>query len=153
MSSRGTQRPRRGFIRTLGTGLSEDVKLYTPEQYFGDALVGHKRSPPATAVRQDMKMSRHSAEAPVRLIDFGESADEGEEGITMVQIVCGNEEEAALRNFDLEIRFGPCIGLSRLQRWRRAERWGLDPPAKVLELLELMDPADELQQCLWHNRL
>lgn len=98
-------------------------------------------------------MSRHSAEAPVRSIDFGESADEGEEGIAMVQVVCGNEEEAALRNFDLEIRFGPCIGLSRLQRWRRAERWGLDPPAKVLELLELMDPADELQQCLWHNRL
>lgn len=29
----------------------------------------------------------------------------------------------------------PCIGLSRLQRWQRAQRIGLHPPIEVLAVL------------------
>lgn len=38
--------------------------------------------------------------------------------------------EAALRQFDLTSKFGPCVGISRLERWERAAKLGLDPPAE-----------------------
>jgi hypothetical protein len=36
-----------------------------------------------------------------------------------------------LRDFDLRARYGPTVGISRLVRWRRAERLGLRPPSAV----------------------
>ncbi|KAI0296546.1 DNA polymerase delta, subunit 4-domain-containing protein [Multifurca ochricompacta] len=40
-----------------------------------------------------------------------------------------------LRVFDLSYEYGPCIGVTRLERWERAEALGLDPPAEVREIL------------------
>lgn len=37
-----------------------------------------------------------------------------------------NEEEAAI--FDWNMKFGPCIGLTRSERWNRAKKLGLNPP-------------------------
>ncbi|KAJ5256876.1 hypothetical protein N7478_012980 [Penicillium angulare] len=44
-------------------------------------------------------------------------------------------EEKILRNFDLSIDYGPCVGIGRLDRWRRAARMGLEPPIEVLTVL------------------
>jgi DNA polymerase delta subunit 4 len=44
-----------------------------------------------------------------------------------------------LRNFDLTPRYGPCVGISRLDRYRRAEKMGLKPPVEVLEILETQE--------------
>ncbi|OAP62696.1 hypothetical protein AYL99_01923 [Fonsecaea erecta] len=43
--------------------------------------------------------------------------------------------EKILRHFDLSSQYGPCIGISRLQRWRRANTLGLEPPVEVLAVL------------------
>ena len=53
-------------------------------------------------------------------------------------------DEQALRAFDLNLRFGPCVGPSRMQRWLRAERLGLEPPPCVAELLKgrLSEPCN-----------
>jgi len=40
-----------------------------------------------------------------------------------------------LREFDLSSQFGPCIGIARTKRWRRANGLGLDPPIEVLAVL------------------
>ena len=61
----------------------------------------------------------------------------------------GSEAEALLRNFDLTQAFGPCIGPTRLERWRRAEKWGLTPPAAVLKILETLDADDARQHSIW----
>lgn len=37
--------------------------------------------------------------------------------------------EATLREFDLSSKYGPCMGISRLERWERAAKLGLEPPA------------------------
>ena len=37
-------------------------------------------------------------------------------------------EQRLRSEFDLETKYGPVVGLSRLGRWERAVRLGLDPP-------------------------
>ena len=44
-------------------------------------------------------------------------------------------EERLLRSFDLNSKFGPCMGLSRMERWERARDLGLDPPEQVRQTL------------------
>ncbi|KAM0481422.1 hypothetical protein ACHAPX_003528 [Trichoderma viride] len=43
--------------------------------------------------------------------------------------------EKVLRYFDMSSQYGPCIGTTRLKRWQRAERLGLNPPIEVLAVL------------------
>ncbi|XP_062431976.1 DNA polymerase delta subunit 4 isoform X1 [Rhea pennata] len=40
-----------------------------------------------------------------------------------------------LRHFDLCWEYGPCTGITRLQRWERAQALGLNPPAYVRDAL------------------
>lgn len=44
-------------------------------------------------------------------------------------------EEKELKAFDLNMKWGPCAGISRISRWERANDFNLDPPARVMELL------------------
>lgn len=44
-------------------------------------------------------------------------------------------QDAVLRSFDLNMDFGPCVGITRLQRWERAKRNGLSPPEDVHAIL------------------
>lgn len=75
-----------------------------------------------------------------------------------------DEIEEVLRGFDLDIKFGPCIGITRMERWTRAERLGLKPPASIRSLLEAMEPvvvrgndrkdgAKTYAQSIWENRV
>ncbi|CAG8559196.1 10817_t:CDS:2 [Acaulospora colombiana] len=43
--------------------------------------------------------------------------------------------EEILQKFDLDYKYGPCIGIRRLDRWERAQRLGLNPPVVIKELL------------------
>lgn len=56
--------------------------------------------------------------------------------------------EKLLREFDLNMAYGPCIGISRIDRWNRAKAFGLNPPEEAENLLK----SDQTRQdCLWHN--
>ena len=57
------------------------------------------------------------------------------------------DPEAVLKSFDLDSRFGPCSGMSRLERWERASRLGLDPPKDVEALLR--GPGGQDSQSVW----
>ncbi|KAK4204742.1 DNA polymerase delta, subunit 4-domain-containing protein [Triangularia verruculosa] len=43
--------------------------------------------------------------------------------------------EKVLRYWDVSSQFGPCVGMTRLRRWQRAERLGLNPPIEVLAVI------------------
>ncbi|KAL2160154.1 hypothetical protein VTH06DRAFT_1809 [Thermothelomyces fergusii] len=43
--------------------------------------------------------------------------------------------EKVLRYFDVNSQYGPCVGITRLKRWQRAQRLGLNPPIEVLAVL------------------
>ncbi|GAX72684.1 hypothetical protein CEUSTIGMA_g140.t1 [Chlamydomonas eustigma] len=61
--------------------------------------------------------------------------------------------EKCLRSFDLTSKFGPCCGVTRLERWKRAHSLGLHPPNEVLEILNKLEPADPAHQSIWFNRI
>ena len=44
--------------------------------------------------------------------------------------------EEELRQFDLNLKYGPCIDLTRMERFKRAEKFGLDPPKHIRIYLE-----------------
>lgn len=60
-------------------------------------------------------------------------------------------EEEALRQFDMDMRFGPCLGITRLERWERAVRLGLNPPVELASLLR--GGASVRPDCLWEGRI
>lgn len=53
-----------------------------------------------------------------------------------------------LRDFDLTSVYGPCLGLTRMQRWERAQLCNLNPPDQVRSVLQRLGPNDELNQPL-----
>ncbi|KAI0036197.1 DNA polymerase delta, subunit 4-domain-containing protein, partial [Vararia minispora EC-137] len=57
-----------------------------------------------------------------------------------------------LRVFDMSYEYGPCIGVTRLQRWERARALGLNPPQEVHDILvtrEGNDNPDYAQSVLY----
>lgn len=60
-------------------------------------------------------------------------------------------DESALRQFDLTSKFGPCTGMSRLERWERAAQLGLDPPIKVKQLVLKHGESSQFNRCLWEH--
>ncbi|KAF7294340.1 hypothetical protein HMN09_01163200 [Mycena chlorophos] len=50
-----------------------------------------------------------------------------------------------LRVFDLSYEYGPCIGITRLQRWERAQAMGLSPPVEVHDILVSKQSEDYAQ--------
>ncbi|KAL7280295.1 hypothetical protein ACG7TL_005208 [Trametes sanguinea] len=60
-----------------------------------------------------------------------------------------------LRVFDLSYEYGPCVGMSRLDRWERAHALGLNPPLEVKEILLTKEgSADEqFSQSVFHGEV
>ncbi|MCJ1288188.1 hypothetical protein MMC26_007543 [Xylographa opegraphella] len=54
-------------------------------------------------------------------------------------------EEKVLREFDLSSQFGPCVGIARTKRWKRAEALGLQPPLEVLAVLLKAENKNSIQ--------
>ncbi|KAH7511473.1 hypothetical protein ACOSP7_014198 [Xanthoceras sorbifolium] len=61
-----------------------------------------------------------------------------------------DDKESVLRQFDMNMAYGPCLGMSRLARWERATRLGLNPPEEIEGLLK----GGKVQTgCLWDGRI
>ncbi|XP_069713073.1 DNA polymerase delta subunit 4 [Phaenicophaeus curvirostris] len=56
-----------------------------------------------------------------------------------------------LRSFDLAWEYGPCTGITRLQRWERAQALGLSPPLTVREALLKHPDHPDIAYSLWHE--
>ncbi|CDO69701.1 hypothetical protein BN946_scf184851.g89 [Trametes cinnabarina] len=60
-----------------------------------------------------------------------------------------------LRAFDLSYEYGPCVGMSRIDRWERAQALGLDPPPEVKEILLTKEGSTDEQytQSVFHGEV
>ncbi|WVQ73798.1 hypothetical protein IAR50_003379 [Cryptococcus sp. DSM 104548] len=54
-----------------------------------------------------------------------------------------NDIHHILRVFDMTTKYGPGVGISRLQRWERAKQWGLDPPDEIRAILTTQQGEDD----------
>ncbi|KZV40934.1 hypothetical protein F511_05179 [Dorcoceras hygrometricum] len=61
-----------------------------------------------------------------------------------------DDKEEVLRQFDMNMAYGPCLGMSRLDRWKRATALGLQPPEEIGRLLRAGKSNPE---CLWDGRV
>ncbi|KAM1127173.1 hypothetical protein ACFX13_043057 [Malus domestica] len=61
-----------------------------------------------------------------------------------------DEQEELLRKFDMNLAYGPCIGMTRLARLERACSLGLNPPKEVESLLK---GGKVRSECLWDGRI
>mmetsp|Transcript_18737 Transcript_18737/g.41044 ORF Transcript_18737/g.41044 Transcript_18737/m.41044 type:complete len:105 (-) Transcript_18737:150-464(-) len=61
--------------------------------------------------------------------------------------------DSVLKAFDLCPKYGPCAGVSRLERWDRANKFGLNPPLQVREIIKDLPSDDPRLQSLWEGRL
>ncbi|KIW64616.1 hypothetical protein PV04_09539 [Phialophora macrospora] len=60
--------------------------------------------------------------------------------------------EKILRHFDLSSQYGPCIGIPRLTRWRRANTLGLQPPIEVLAVLLREEEGGDAREGMQYGR-
>ncbi|TBU56796.1 DNA polymerase delta, subunit 4-domain-containing protein [Dichomitus squalens] len=60
-----------------------------------------------------------------------------------------------LRVFDLSYEYGPCVGVSRLDRWERAHALGLNPPPEVKEILLTKEGGtdEQFSQSVFHGEV
>ncbi|XP_038697013.1 DNA polymerase delta subunit 4 isoform X2 [Tripterygium wilfordii] len=61
-----------------------------------------------------------------------------------------DEKEQLLKQFDMNMVYGPCLGMTRMARWERAQGLGLSPP-KEIELL--LKTGKARADCLWDGRV
>ncbi|KAL0953946.1 hypothetical protein HGRIS_005107 [Hohenbuehelia grisea] len=63
--------------------------------------------------------------------------------------------ERILHVFDLSYEYGPCIGVKRLDRWKRAEAEGLNPPTEVRDILLTLEAGESpaLFNCIFEGEV
>ncbi|PWN52455.1 hypothetical protein IE53DRAFT_385101 [Violaceomyces palustris] len=54
-----------------------------------------------------------------------------------------------LRVFDLDPTYGPCIGMTRLERWERAHELGENPPREIYEILTTKQGILDHEECVF----
>ncbi|CAA7022758.1 unnamed protein product [Microthlaspi erraticum] len=99
-----------------------------------------KSKPSSRKVPKHAATQHSDATQPAALISHG-SVDVNDEL---------DKKEEMLRQFDMDMAYGPCLGMARLDRWERALRLGMNPPNEIEKLLK----TEKVQQdCLWHGRV
>ncbi|EEB89626.1 hypothetical protein MPER_12255 [Moniliophthora perniciosa FA553] len=60
-----------------------------------------------------------------------------------------------LNVFDMSYEYGPCIGLTRLERWDRANTMGLNPPVEIRDILLTRQGIEDTDyaQCSLYDRV
>ncbi|CAO3675587.1 unnamed protein product [Umbelopsis vinacea] len=65
-----------------------------------------------------------------------------------------SKDDKVLREFDLNYAYGSCVGITRLERWQRAAKLGLNPPQEVKNLLSSKNAdKEEVKESIFHGRV
>jgi len=74
------------------------------------------------------------------------------------------ESQKRLLEFDLDINYGPCCGISRSERYERAVKFGMNPPPEIKHLLSKFVGVQKeekpggkkertIESCIWEGRV
>ena len=56
-----------------------------------------------------------------------------------------------LKKFDLTLEYGPSLGITRLERWDRADSYDLHPPIEVKNIVNRHPNDKVFTESLWHD--
>ena len=59
--------------------------------------------------------------------------------------------ETRLREWDMNSRFGPCMSMTRPERWQRAAKLDLDPPVLVYNIIKAFPELND--KFIWKGRI
>ncbi|RWR87246.1 DNA polymerase delta subunit 4 [Cinnamomum micranthum f. kanehirae] len=104
-----------------------DTNIYMPQEGLG--AFGFFNMKSAKAVAMKLWMQTHQQNNLIKEPGPIESYQDGRHPDDY------DKNEEVLRQFDLNMSYGPCLGISRLERWERANKLGLNPPKEVENLL------------------
>ncbi|KAG2487430.1 hypothetical protein HYH03_013997 [Edaphochlamys debaryana] len=106
-----------------------------------------KPSGTAAKTRSGTKRARDEAKPDPEVL----ARSQGDGAVTNADLTA---DEQTLRKFDLTTKYGPCAGMTRLERWERASKFSLDPPQEVKNIImEAGGPGCALDRDLWHDRI
>ena len=101
----------------------------------GAARPGKTKGAPPTSGFPTRAHRRRSTRLTTRARAGANVAIEDDDAETIEDDDAVERDARELKTFDLTSKFGPCCGLTRIERWDRARALGLDPPKRVLEIL------------------
>ena len=55
-----------------------------------------------------------------------------------------------LKQFDLNVKFGPCYNIKRLDRWNWSKKHGLNPPENIRELIIANEKETDYTESIWY---
>ncbi|GAB6024042.1 DNA polymerase delta subunit 4 [Chamberlinius hualienensis] len=90
------------------------------------------------------KLKQHVADDGKQDVEYPNEHEEKE-----VKTKVSAADLDVLREFDLNLEYGPCIGITRMERWNRAQKLGLDPPLNVRQLIEFHELDPKYTDCVW----
>ena len=61
--------------------------------------------------------------------------------------------EVILRDFDMTYEYGPCVGITRMERYDRADKLGLHPPKEVYKILATREGRSVLAESVFHGNV
>ncbi|EPY54240.1 DNA polymerase delta subunit Cdm1 [Schizosaccharomyces cryophilus OY26] len=85
-------------------------------------------------IESDPELSKALDDAYKSILSERMSLPVHEQELSKVQLV--------LHHFDMSAKYGPYLGMTRLERWRRAKRFELNPP-DIIEQVLTLEEADE----------
>ncbi|TFK39714.1 DNA polymerase delta, subunit 4-domain-containing protein [Crucibulum laeve] len=129
-STSATQSDTRTASNTVNTG---------PENLFRSKDNNLKSPVKETIVRPEL----NDKDLKWRKI-YGE-AREVTGSIPLIHAEDQNKIHAILRVFDMTYKYGPCVGMTRLERWGRAKKLGLNPPQEIYDILNTREGTEKTE--------
>ncbi|XP_078702581.1 uncharacterized protein LOC144928224 [Branchiostoma floridae x Branchiostoma belcheri] len=94
-----------------------------------------------------MQSALYVAESYV-LTHWQEGTNKGESDLACLnQIPAKKTDIDLLKEFDMNLDFGPRLDITRLERWDRAKRYGLNPPEEIRDLILKHENDKEYTHC------
>lgn len=91
--------------------------------------------------------SRSKDQGKSSALESNKSIPRGLKGDDQVSLDNVEDAEQRLRRlFDMDTKYGPCSGLTRLERFHRAEKLGLEPPSWVERVIKEYGIDSDLNQ-------
>lgn len=126
-------------VRTPGMAKTAKTAAATADVALSKTLQSRKAK---SAVRKSHAKTAKSTPTPA--VEGARTTKSQDAAAALAAAQAVATPEVVLRAFDLELQYGPCTGLTRLERWERAKQLGFEPPESICKLLKELPASQQI---------